>query len=608
MFDFILELAAKDTKSFAGNNLFTIEQNSDFGTCYNKTVTHDNFNLYAVGKQEQFRDIHEDEKHVVFVYGYAFDRLSSDVQDKKRLFAKDLCNLYEKQELKLPHFIKGSYVIAVYDKSNEMLNAFSDEMNIRNVYYGQTKDGSLVISSSLSAFSKYSSEDFSEVNKKSIIEYALFDSDLSDETFLKNVKFIEPGSIFQYSKENGIKIEKFWNIFEAFKSDKPEMSEEESFGKIEDLLKKNLALYLSEPDKTAFALTGGYDSRTNLALLQGKHDNGFFYSYGSADTYDIRFARLVAKKLKLNYNAFILKEEFDRDFNKDATFAIEMGDGLAEVNRANYVFVYKQMTSKFDHILTGLFGSELIKRPTSLGGYIDKNVQSLLLSDNIRATYDEIIEQFKQAAHINPNIVEQYKEEIFADIQKNKYINNEFSGAQKFFFYITGLGVRHYFSKELKVERPYIENLHPFLDIEFIELLLKSPFPWLYNWEIKKNLMKNLKIHKFYARMIHRNNKKLSNLPTTHAYRPAFLVHSIALPLLIMQYLYYQPKIKNAKAFKLDDKIWRFYEAKKEAIKQYSNMFVNKNIENCFTKKQKEFNKLISVQVWLERNQLRIES
>ncbi len=604
MFDFILEITTKDKKSFEGSKLFTMEQNFDFGNYHSKTLAHENFNLYAIGKYEQFRDLYEDEKYIVLIYGYAFDRISSNVENKKRLFAKDLCDLYVTQKLQIPKFIKGSYTVLVFSKSDNYLSAFTDEMNIRNVYYGITKSGNLVLSSSLSAFSKYSNDDFGMVNKKSIIEYALFDSDLTNETFLQNVKFLEPGSLFQYSTKDGLKIEKFWNIFEAFKSDKPEMTKKESFDKIEDLLKKNLALYLSEPDKTAFALTGGYDSRTNLALLEGKHDNGFFYSYGSANTYDIRFARKVAKKLKLNYNAFILDDRFDIDFNKDATFAIEMGDGLAELNRANYVFVYKQMTNKFDHILTGLFGSELIKRPTSLGGYIDKNVQSLLLSNDIKATYKEIIEQFKQSNYINADIVEQYKDKIFEDIQKNPYINNDFSGAQKFFFYITGLGVRHYFSKELKVERPYIENLHPFLDIEFIDLLLKSPFPWLYNWEIKKNLMKNLKIHKFYAKMIHKNNKKLSNLPTTHSYRPAFLVNSLALPLLIIQYMYYSPKIRKAKAFKLDDKIWKFYQAKKDSIKKYDSMFVNSNIETCFNTKQKEFNKLISAQVWLERNRL----
>ena len=283
-----------------------------------------------------------------------------------------------------------------------------------------------------------------------------------------------------------------------------------------------------------------------------------------------------------------------------------MGDGIAEMSRANYIHVFKKITNKFNYILTGLFGSELIKRPTSLGGYIDKNVQSLLLSDDIKKTFENIIQEAQAKAYINPEIIEKYKNEIYTDLINNPYIKNKFTGAQKFFFFITGLGIRKYFMKEVKVERAYVENLHPFLDIEFIQLLLKTPFPWLYNWESKKSLLKNLKIHMFYAKLIHDNNKKLSNIPSTHAYKPKYLLKKIFLPFLALQYAYYRPRIKNAGIFKNEKLVWNYYTNKKSALKDFEEVFKCKHIENSFSKEQKEFSKLVSLQVWLKNNHLTI--
>ena len=604
MFDFFIEIINNGSSTFPDKQLFVSEKLCEQTRCNQKKIEGKKIKVIALSKDEQFRSIYESEEFIVLIYGYSFTRLDSKQEKKKRLFANDILEIYKIKGRDITSFIKGSYVILMYNKKENSIEVFTDELNLRNVYYAKVED-KFILSSSLSAFINYSKKDFGTVNLKSVVEYALFDFDLVNETFIKNVKSIPPASYLHYF-DNKVLIEQYWNIFSEFENAKPGLNEEESYKKIEILLKRNLDLYLSNPDKTAIALTGGYDSRTNLALLNGKYCDGYYYSYGVKDSYDIKFARNVARELKLNFNAFILDNSFADDFDKNAEIAIEMGDGIAEMNRAHYVHVYKEITHDFDYILTGLFGSELIKRPTSLGGYIDKNVQSVLLSDNLKKTYDEIINQAKAQAFINPATIDSYKDEVFSDLLENQYLNNKYTGAKKFFFFITGKGIRRYFMKEIKVERPYVENLHPYLDIEFIELLLKTPFPWLYNWETKKSLLENVKIHKFYAKLIHDNNKKLSNIPTTHAYKPKYLLKKLYLPLLIIQYIYYRKKIKKRGIFKNTKLIWHFYHNWKDSIQDYNNLFSNHRLEDEFTKQGKEFNKLISLQVWMKKNGLTI--
>jgi hypothetical protein len=369
-------------------------------------------------------------------------------------------------------------------------------------------------------------------------------------------------------------------------------------------MKKNLDLYISQPDKTAFALTGGFDSRTNLALLGDKAEKCFFYSYGLKESYDVKLSGKIGRKLKLNFKAFPMDENYEKGFDDDAEMAILLGDGSSEMSRANYVYVYKNFIGKYHSILTGLFGSELIKRPTSLGGYIDVHVRDILNCQDLEQCFNQIIEKAKSQNFFKPEIIDEYKDQILSDIKINPFLNNQFKSALKFFFFIAGIGNCKYFMKEIKTERPFVENLHPYLDIEFIELLMKTPFPWLYNWEAEKSLLKNLKIHKFYSYLIYWNNKKLADIITTHSYKPKYLLKKIWIPFLAIQYFYYKKKIKKIGIFKNDNLIFEFYTRRKEIFSRYSSVFNQNFIENERLKNAKEFAKLSSLQVWLHGNNL----
>ena len=602
MFDFFVEIEKNSDPHLMDRMIFDKRKEYQELVYSTKFIDIVNGRLIALSKNEKDGSVLDHNDYTVFIYGYCFTRLEGEIKEKKRLFAKEILDIFLDKGKEITSLIKGSYSILIYNKKLNSLNLFTDELNLRNVYYADIDD-KLILSSSLSAFKAYSEIEFSKVNLKSVIEYSLFDFDLNNETFIEKVKTVPPGHHLSYY-EGILKVNQYWNIFKEFESVKPVLKSEEAINKVDRLLKDNLSLYLSGSDGTAFALTGGYDSRTNLALLNGKFDNGYYFSYGREENYDIKVARMVADKLKLNYNPFILENNFEDTFDKNAIRAIDFGDGIAEMNRANYVYVFKKMSKQFNYILTGLFGSELIKRPTSLGGYINKNVKSVLLSQNISKTFEEIITDAKKKAFISPELIEKYKDEIYLNLEKNPYLNNDYKGALKFFFYTTGKGILKYFMKEIKVERPYITNLHPYLDIEFIYLLMKTPFPWLYNWDTRKSQWENLKIHKFYALLINRNNKKLANIISTHAYKPKYLLRKIYLPLLIVQYFYYRRKIKKIGDFTNKKLIWNFYKHRRELL-DLDSVFNNNLIKQNYKKHIMEFSKLVSLQVWLKKNNLK---
>jgi hypothetical protein len=136
--------------------------------------------------------------------------------------------------------------------------------------------------------------------------------------------------------------------------------------------------------------------------------------------------------------------------------------------------------------------------------------------------------------------------------------------------------------------------------------LLQTPFPWIYNWSTEKDLMKSLKTHKFYVSLIHKNNPKLSGIISTHAYTPKFLLHSVYLPLLVMQYMYFKNKIKSKGSFHSQKNIWKYYQFIKPKLAGKYSFCNNQVLEEQRTSQPKDFAKLISLQSWLQKNDVQL--
>ncbi len=604
MFDFFAEINFTKNNSVIQDDFFNKQKVYQKLVFKNHSAEINHSKFVWLTKDEENDSFYEDNQYFTLVYGYVFTRLDSRFSlGKKKLNPQEITMLFNGYGEKMIDDIKGAFTILIFNKSKNEIKLFNDKLNINNVYYSYREDRFLV-SSSLSAFTCYNNE-FGQTNVKSLIAYYLFDFVLNKESFIENVKTISSATCLTVN-EQGISEKLYWDIFQSFSNSQPEFDENTGIEKIEAVLKENLNLYLDQPKETAFALTGGYDSRTNLALLSDKVKDCFFYSYGIERSFDITIPEKISSKLGLNFTSFPVDSKFRADFDENAEIAVALGDGTTEMSRGNYVSVYKDFKGSYKQILTGLFGSELIKQPTSIGGYIDTNVRDILLSDDIDKTYFEIIERAKKENYINAELIEKYKDSIYHDMKNNPFLNNEYNGAPKFFFFIVGMGICNYFRKEISTERPFVENLHPFLDIEFVEILLKTPFPWIYNWGNKKSLVQNLKIHKFYALLIHRNNKILSNIISTHAYRPKLLLKKIYLPVLILEYLFYSRKINKIGIFKNEDLFWEFYSKRKEKISGYAGVFNNTQIETDFNKNLKIFTKLGSLQIWMFWNNLKL--
>jgi asparagine synthetase B (glutamine-hydrolysing) len=551
---------------------------------------------------------YDDRNVEVYIYGYCFPRSDSKFfEEHKRLTAAQVAFAYGKLQQHFLKEIKGSFSLLIYDKERQQVQLFTDPLNVRPMYY-HAHGSKLAVSTSLSALVQFMQETGQEVavDEASVMEYYLFEYVLNDQTYVRSVSSMPAGGWLSFI-EDGLEVRQYWDPFEDLNKFEIRYNEEEAIEKLEAVLKHNIDLYLSGNRPTAVALTGGYDSRTNLALLGDRAKDFLFYSYGVEDTYDLGIPLEIAKKLNLKFKPIYLSRRYQESYSENARQAIGMGDGIAEASRANYLYAFKELGKEYDSILTGLFGSELIKHPTSVGNFIDQNSKRLLNSDKPGEVLEEILKESQAEGYIQPAMLRENRQELEGRVMGNPYINfknKDTSLAQKYFYFLLMVGVRKYFMKEMKVERPYVENLHPFLDIEFVETLLQTPFPWVYHWTGKKNLVKSIQTHRLYVSLIHKNEPRLSNILSTHAYKPRYLLNKATLPLMALQYWYYKDKISSKGSFRSLKPIWKYF-GDNPVNGRYECFFNNRQLQAVRESDSKNTIKLSSLQHWMTANQVK---
>jgi len=493
-----------------------------------------------------------DEDCFVAVYGICYSRLKAvGVDPGQRLNARRLSELYQSHRLDFLGQLKGEFVLIIADHRRGETYFIADPLNVKSVYYYNAPSG-LLFASSLFGLSKLMKASGIEPvwDGASFVEYYLFDFILGDETGLEGVRELQAGQMLRVRDGRG-EPALYCDPFQLFALTNTPLGERESAALLSDILRKNIALFSDGPEHTAVALTGGYDSRSIAALAGHDFQDYQYYSYGHPESWDIKVPKMLARKNNLSHLSIDLSGSFKRDYSKYALQAIRLGDGIAEASRANYTFVYANHLQDKQSIITGLFGSELIKNPSTRGAFIDENMLSVLRAEDTEARLNGLYDQMLEEGVVSRVFGEAHRDTVVQRALNNPFVHNGLDMNEKLFYFVLMVGVRKYFAKEIKLERFFIHNRPPFFDVDFIKALLQTPFPWVYNWTQEKSLVKNLKIHRIYANFISHNRALLDTI-STHGFKPKYLRSKWLYPLLAYQFWSMKKKITQESQLSFD--------------------------------------------------------
>lgn len=534
-----------------------------------------------------------------YIWGDIYFRNEYNRANSTLLNTIDIANLHFTFGDDFIREIKGSFVILAIG-ADTSIKLFTDQLHSRSVYYYSRND-LILIASDLSIVVKCLHEKRHTVsaNHRWLIEYLLYGYALDNSTLIENVFESKPGQIINLSNGN-VKLGSYFNVLDNLDYSGPKMTSHEGEEYLKHVFNKNIALYDRGTNTTAVALTGGYDSRSIIASLGNNYKAYDYYSYGRQASWDIGIPQQIADKLDLKYSPFIFSKEFDEQFIENGKQAVLLSDGVGRLSFANYVYVYSSFLPGKNNILTGLFGSELIKRFTGANLAISQNMLDILTTGQIGEMLSKQMTMITQQYFFSGEFIEEYKDQIEVNLKANNLICNDLPQNQKVFLHFLSIGTRHYFQKELKIQSPWVNNLHPFYDIDFIEALLQTPFPNLYNWELKKNLIKNLKTHKLYGALIDQK-PELSGFMSTHGFRPKYLRKKLYAPMIALDFYRYKKQISSASSATYNDLISKSIAHVIEEMKiGHDSIFYN--MINHADRRNPKFLQMISTLFWLQQH------
>lgn len=421
------------------NNYFYINNNSKF----NK----DNF-------------IYEDENFIILLQGVILN-------DVEIIESNNCTNLIDCLKLRLEldtmdefiNDLRGNFVVIIFNKINETLEAFNDHWSNIPLFYMNLED-SLLISTEVFSIVEYLK--INDINYKldingaySLISYAYM---IDNITLIDGVNKLDSGSKLIYFKKSiNIKSYHNWNFNEE------EIDFDEAIEKMDNLFLRAVKLQVRKNAqynyKNVVPLSSGLDCRIVAYTLKRLGINNVLsYTYSESNSLDYKYCAKMAHDLKYEWLFKNLDNGLDL-FNLEES--IEVTDGLIYYPWASQFTTFLNLlnTENLGIIHTGVIGDVI---PGSFNEKISDKNKLYNLGDG---AYSK-----KLIGRLELNLPDMsFEEGMF----KNRAINGACLG------YSTSI-------------KKFGFGMSPFMDVDFAEFCFSLPLEYrirhkiYYSWVLKK--------------------------------------------------------------------------------------------------------------------------
>ncbi|MBQ8208293.1 MAG: asparagine synthase (glutamine-hydrolyzing) [Clostridia bacterium] len=214
--------------------------------------------------------MYNEDGSIVIVFNgeiYNFADLRADLISKGHIFkchadTEVLVHGYEEYGEKIVEKLRGMFAFVIWDRNKKTLFGARDHFGIKPFYYGNTSDGSLIFGSEIKSFLEHPNF-VKAVNKRALRPYLTFQYSSMEETFFEGVKKLPPAHYFTWNAEQGMKIERYWDIdftegpgsFEHYRDE------------LDKTVRESVAAHRISDVRVGSFLSGGVDSSYITAAL-----------------------------------------------------------------------------------------------------------------------------------------------------------------------------------------------------------------------------------------------------------------------------------------------------------------------------------------------------
>lgn len=462
------------------------------------------------------------------IYNYQQIRkeLENDFVFRTNSDTEVLINAFTKWGKSCLQKLNGMFAFAIWDDEAESLFLARDRMGIKPIYYA-FQDGTFVFSSEVKAVLK-SGLVKREINQNSLYEYLNYQTVYGENTILDDVKMIPPAS-WVTIQDNQIETGEYWHIeapkkrtYNSFEELKVQIAEK--FG--ESIQKRMIA----DVPFGAF-LSGGIDSSIvvgNMAKYSSQPIKTFHISFAEEQFSESKYAKIVANKFGTEHTDIQLHPNDLLNQLPDALSAMDhpSGDGpntwlVSKVTKeagitmvhsglggdelfAGYP-VFKQLSSLIEKKYLLSFPKFLRKLGGNALKLIKNDVQAEKIAEILTLDRFDLESAYPISRKmLSDNQLRQYFGSVKFQNGAKSYVQNHLSyGLLGFDLpYLSKISVaelRTYLISTLLRDTDQMSMAHalevrvPFLDHEFVELLLSVPDEWKMGSSQKQLLVNSFK-------------------------------------------------------------------------------------------------------------------
>jgi len=416
--------------------------------------------------------------------------------------------------------LSGHYYFCINDITRKEIIIGTSPFSIVPLYYC-VKDSDIIVSDNVFTIAGHTG--LKNVSARFITESLLFNYPLYNCSLVEGISLLESGSAL-IAARSGIRTVRHTAPEEWF-ADYP-VSWRKSVSPMTDIFLEAVKKYLPGENYLT-ALTGGFDSRTLVAagLYHGRSLTA--YCFGTEPEGDLGMAAEISSRAGLPFVPVILDTDYVRNESLEAGKEfIKSSSGTGTFSRAHYIYAASLLCNKSRYLVTGNFGSEILRAVHSPGVIVSPLLYKVFQSDEPKHAV-AILKNSTILRFLSPDVVDNEIRNLEKTISALPCFDvryRDLGRNMQLYLFILEETFRKYFGSEINGQWSHVINRTPFLDCHFLRELFSTGLAGIHSGFMEKNPWKRYKGQILYSSIINRAAPHLGAYFTDKGYRPVDLL------------------------------------------------------------------------------------
>jgi hypothetical protein len=543
MFDFLVKISKQKDMEFKDNSKKKIDLLYDINYKV-ENICGDHFNLFTYSHQDE-ANVFRTNEVVVAIMGEVYSNQEYSQltnSEPRQLSSEEIFELYSAHGQQCIKYLKGIFIILFFDTILNKYFIFRSKSGLLMAYYYADKDF-LLISSCLDSIKSYPGIN-TELDSISIVEHSLFDFPLGNRTHYKFIKIVDNMSCLVYDLREVTQVQ-FYDYAKQICA-KPIYNWNDTYREVPDLFNKTVDLLSANKPRLNAGLTSGFDSRTVLSRLYIQKESVQFFTYGLPTGIDVRIAKKIVNKFGLRYKHIDFSDPlFSQEYQNNWDKLLFFSDGFGNLKRTNQIYAQRRLSEFSRNMITGYFGSEILRPISATDTLLRPNLIKLLLSKEFLPTLESIYIAEYSKKFLFDQYLDVNKQDVMQDIAVTLAKTMMFPEVyRRTLHFMLSSALWKFFGQEFHSSRMYSMINAPYIDDDFIDFVLQTPVPELDNIAFKKQYKALQMGQLFYLPILEKNFKALTEIPTGRYYTPKSLKSRIFPMNVIIPYSRYRIEAK----------------------------------------------------------------